>query len=48
MRYHLDGLSQVIASALAVNNMLVNLAGGDVVLSSQADSEISFVIAWKS
>lgn len=41
----LHSLSQVIASALALDNVLVNLPGGDIVFSSEGDIEVSLVVA---
>lgn len=45
MWHHLHRLSKVISSSLALYDMLIDLSRGDVILSSQGDVEISFVIS---
>ena len=45
VRNDLDGFPQVPTLALLFDDVLVYLAGGDVVLSSQCDIQVSFVIA---
>lgn len=45
MGYHLNGPAEVISPSLALDDMLVDLAGGDVVLSGQGDVEITLVVA---
>lgn len=45
MRDDLYRLSKVVASSLALNDMLVYLAGGDVVFTRQGDVEVAFVVA---
>lgn len=45
MRDHLDGLAQIIALSLPVNDMLVHFAGCDAVFSCQGDVEVSFVVS---
>lgn len=45
MRDDLDRFAEVIATSLSFNDMMIYLAGRDVVFSSQFDTEISFVVA---
>lgn len=45
MRHDLDSLSQVVTATLALNDVLVDLAGSDVVLASQGDVEIALVVS---
>lgn len=45
MGYDLHRLAKVIALALALDNVLVNLAGGDVVVAGEGDVEIALVVA---
>lgn len=40
----LNGLSKVIAAPLALDHMLVDLAGGDVVVFRQGHVEVSLVV----
>jgi hypothetical protein len=44
MRHNLDRFPKIIASTLALDNVLVDLSGGDVVLAGQGDVEISLVV----
>ncbi len=37
VRNNLDGLAKVVAATLALDNVLVDLAGGDVVLAREGD-----------
>jgi len=43
--HNLNGLSEVVTATLTLNDVLVDLAGGDVVLASEGDVEIAFVIS---
>jgi hypothetical protein len=45
MRDNLHGLSEVVSPPLALDNMLVYLAGRDIVLSSQRDVQVSLVVS---
>lgn len=45
VRDDLDRLAQVVALALALNDVLVDLAGGDVVVAGQGDVEVALVVA---
>ena len=42
---NLYGLAQVITLAFAFDDMLVNLAGRDVVVTSESDVEVALVVA---
>jgi hypothetical protein len=42
---NLDSLAEVVATALALNDMLVDLAGGDVVVTGKGDIEVALVVA---
>lgn len=42
---HLHRLAQVVTFTLALNNVLVNLAGCDVVLAGQGNVEVSLVVS---
>jgi hypothetical protein len=41
----LDGFAQVVALALALDNMLVYLARGDVIVASEGNVEVALVVA---
>lgn len=41
----MDGFAQVVALALTLNNVLVDLARGNVVLAGEGDVEVTFVVA---
>lgn len=43
VRDHLNGLSEVIATAFALNHGLVDLSSCDVVIAGQLDSKVSIV-----
>ena len=45
MRNYLHGLSKVVTPPLTLYDMLVNLAGCDVVLPSQCDVQVSFIVS---
>lgn len=45
MRYYLDSLSEIVAATLALNDVLVDLASGDVVLASEGNIEVSLVVS---
>lgn len=42
---HLNGLAEVFADAFAFNNLLVDLASCDVVVSGESGEEISLVVS---
>lgn len=42
--HNLDGPSKIVALSLAIDDVLVNLASGNVVLSSQSDVQIALVV----
>ena len=42
---HLHCLAQVVAAALALDDRLVDLAGGEVVVAGQADVQEALVVA---
>ena len=44
MRHHLDGLAQVVALALAVDDSLVYAAGGDAVVACGVDTREALVV----
>lgn len=41
----LYGFTQVVALALALDNVLVDLASGDVVVAGEGDVEVALVVA---
>jgi hypothetical protein len=41
----LYGLAEIVAFSLALNNVFVDLASCDIVLASQSDVQVSFVVA---
>jgi hypothetical protein len=43
--YNLDRPSKIVSSSLFFYDMLVDLAGGDVILSSQGDVHVAFVVS---
>jgi hypothetical protein len=45
VRDDLHGLAQVVALALALDNVLVDLAGCDVVVAGEGDVEVALVVA---
>ena len=45
MWYDLNGLAKVVASTFLVNNALVNLACGKIVITSSFDASKSFIVA---
>jgi hypothetical protein len=45
VRHDLDCLAQVVAPALALNDVLVDLAGRDIILARQGDVEVALVVA---
>ena len=45
MWYDLNGLAKVVASAFLVNNALVNLACGKIVVTSSFDASKPFIVA---
>ena len=45
MGHNLDGLAKIVATALLLDNIQIDLAGGDVVLASKAHREIPLVVA---
>ena len=45
MRDNLHGLSEVVSPPFALDNMLVNLAGRDIIFSSQSDIQVSLVVS---
>ena len=45
MGYNLDSAAKVLALALVLDNLLVDLAGGDVVVAGKVDTEITLVVA---
>lgn len=45
MRDNLHGLAEIIALSLAFDDVLVYLAGCDIVVASQCDVEVSLVVA---
>ena len=42
---NLYGLAQVITLALAFDDVLVDLASGDIVVTSESDVEVAFIVA---
>ena len=45
MRHHLHSPAKIVSAAFALNHVLVNLAGRDVVFTGQGNAEIALVIA---
>ena len=45
MRHHLHRSTQIVSSTFALNDMLIYLAGRDVVFPRQSDAQVAFVIA---
>ena len=45
VRYNLDSAAEILALALVLDNLLVDLAGGDVVIAGKVDTEITLVVA---
>jgi hypothetical protein len=45
VRHDLHRLAQVVALALALDDMVVYLAGGDVIVAGQGDVQIALVVA---
>lgn len=45
VRNYLYGFTQIVALALAFDDVLVDLARGDVVITGQGDVEVTFVVA---
>ena len=45
VRHHLNGLAQVRPLALLLDDMLVYLAGGDVVIACEGDVQVALVVA---
>jgi hypothetical protein len=45
VRNHLDRLADVLASTLLLDDVLVDLACGDVVLARERDVEVAFIVA---
>jgi hypothetical protein len=45
MWHNLDRLSQIVSSSFSLDDMLVDFAGRDAIVSSQGDVEISFIVA---
>jgi hypothetical protein len=45
VRDHLHGLSQIVTATFALNDVLVDLAGSDIVLAGESDIEVAFVVA---
>ena len=45
VRYNLDSAAEILALALVLNNLLVDLAGGDVVVASKVDTKVTLVVA---
>lgn len=45
MRHNLDGAAEVVATAFLFNDVLVDLAGGDVVIAGQIEAEVALVVA---
>ena len=45
MGHNLNGLSKVVATALLLDDIQIDLAGGDVVLAGEANREIPLVVA---
>jgi hypothetical protein len=43
--YHLHRLAEIVAFALALNDVLVDLAGCDIVVACEGDIEVAFVVA---
>ena len=41
----MDGVAQIVSSALLLDNVLVDLAGGDVVFARQGDVQVALVVA---
>lgn len=42
---HLNGFTEILSHTLSLNNVLVDLAGCDVVVSGECGKKISFIIA---
>lgn len=45
VRHDLDGLTEIVADALAVDDVLVDLSGGDVVIAGERGEEVALVVA---
>ena len=45
MGHHLHSTAEVVTPSLSLDNMLVDLAGGDVILPSQGDLQVALVVA---
>lgn len=43
--YDLDSATEVLALALVLDDLLVDLAGGDVVVAGKVDTEVTLVVA---
>ena len=42
---HLNGLAEVVTSALGLDDLLVDLAGGNIVVAGQGREEVALVVA---
>lgn len=42
---HLNGLAEVVTSALGLDDLLVDLAGGNIVVAGQGREQVALVVA---
>lgn len=45
MRHNLNSLSEIVTATLTLDNVLVDLAGGDVLVAREGDVEIALVVS---
>lgn len=45
MRNNLYRLSQVVAATLTLNYVLVDLAGGDILVAREGDVQVTFIVS---
>lgn len=45
MRHNLNSLSEIITATLTLDNVLVDLAGGNVLVAREGDVEVTLVVS---
>lgn len=45
MRHNLNSLSEIVTATLTLDNVLVDLAGGDVLVAREGNVEIALVVS---
>lgn len=45
MRHNLNSLSKIVAATLTLDNVLVDLAGGNVLVAREGDVEVTLVVS---